>query len=98
MSRILMFGATRHQIQATADAFNEMFPGSAFAPHQGGLNAALKEWHAGAFKILVLNYQQCTGFRAPDGTKVILLDGCPDEAHRIQAMMRVRRFESVANE
>lgn len=90
MTHILMFAGTRSQADLTSDAMNRLKPNCARSGRPD--NETLKQWHDGEFEVLVLTYQNVTGFRAPDDTTVILLDGCPDEAHRIQAGSRYSKL------
>lgn len=89
---VLVFGAHERDLRDFADAFNALVPGLAEVGPRGVISRdVLKRWWDGAFPVLLLNYNQCTGWRAPDDTKIILLEGCPSHGHREQALSRVRR-------
>ena len=90
---ILVFGAHERDLKDFARAFNALVPGLAEVAPRGSLSRdVLKRWWDGAFPVLLVHYRQCHGWRAPDDTEIILLDGCPDPAYRAQALSRVRNF------
>lgn len=92
-AHILVFGAHERDLQDFARAFNALVPGLAEVAPRGAITKdVLKRWWDGAFPVLLVHYRQCHGWRAPDDTEIILLDGCPDQGHRAQALSRTRRF------